>query len=194
MLLYIADNLLATDRVLKLNEHHYCSAREDGMPNIEFSIENVRALIAARLNFIIEIGSRENPPESFKSLQLKQHPDAKELGVNWMVPPYWKVVAPMYDVEYKTGSGDLKYKTGLSASGFEKGIAAGFNVTRVFSTNGLTAEFLEHFKLRILTRGKFRYAVPQKTAAKAVAKPKAKPFPSPEPVKGKTKAKAKKSK
>lgn len=162
MILYIVDNLLKVDRVLKLNDHQYCPAREDGLPTMEFSIDAVRTLMAARLQFIIEVGARENPPESFKTLMLKPHPDAKEFGVNWIVPPYWNVVSPMYDLEYKTSEDELKYKSGLTLAGFEKAVAAGVRVTRVFSETGLTAEFLEQFKLRILMRGKFRYAVPQK--------------------------------
>lgn len=187
MILYIVDNLLKVDRVLKLNDHHYCPAREDGLPTMEFSIDAVRTLMAARLQFIIEIGARENAPESFKTLMLKPHPDAKEYGVNWVVPPYWNVVAPMYDLEYKTAEDELKYKTGLTLAGFEKAIAAGVRVTRVFSENGLTAEFLEQFKLRILMRGKFRYAVPQKKEKDASSgKEKAK---APKPAAGSSKNK-----
>ena len=160
MILYLTDNLLKAHRVLKLNEHQYCPAREDGLASIEAGIENVRALISARINFILEFGTNESPPESMKHMNLQPHPDAKALNARWLVPPYWKPEVPVFDIEYRATDGELKYKSKLSLKAFDKAMTEGMKVTRVFSETGLTEEFLNKYKLRLMSLGKFRYAAP----------------------------------
>jgi hypothetical protein len=171
MILYITDNLLKIDRVLKLEEQQYCPAREDGIASIEYSIENIRTLVKAQLNFIVEVGTNETPPESFKAMRFVQHPEAKALGTRWLVPPYFKLEAPLYDVEYKTKDGEYRYKSKLTLNAFEKGVAAGFRITRVYSETGLTPEFLDSFSLKLMVRGKFRYAARIKPAKPKEVKP-----------------------
>lgn len=159
MLLYITDNLLRVERAIRMSDMSYCPAREDGIASIEYSENTVKLLVVHRINFIIELPYGTDVP---KYVQLVAHPDNSLLGVNWYIPVYWKPEVAHYDVEYKTESGEYKYKDKVSLSAFTKGVESGFRITRVFSENGLTKEFLAKFDMKIYVRGKFRYAAPNK--------------------------------
>lgn len=159
MILYLTDNLLKVERVVGLTDKSYCPAREDGIASMEYSEEAVKKLAQYQINFIIEVPIGATLPNP---IALLPHPDNKLLGTNWYIPMYWKPEVAFYDVEYKTSSGEYKYKNKLSLAAFAKGYEAGFRITRVFSENGLTQEFLTRFNLRVITKGKFRYAAPNK--------------------------------
>lgn len=157
--LYITDNLLKVERAITISEKAYCSAREDGIASIDFSEATVKLLVLNHLNFILDVEIGE-PAPTF--VQLAPHPDNAAQNTNWFIPTYWKPEIAFYDVEYKTSKGDYKYKNRLSAAKFEEGFKAGFKITRVYSENGLTQEFLTKYNLRVITKGKFKYAVPVK--------------------------------
>lgn len=156
--LYITDNILKVERAIKVSDKTYCPAREDGIASIEYSEATVQLLLLNQLNFILEIavgGTVAHP-------DLIPHPDNAANHTNWFIPKYWKPEIAFYDVEYKTSTGDYKYKNRLSAQKFAEGFAAGFKITRVFSENGLTQEFLNQYGLTIFTKGKLIYAAKMK--------------------------------
>lgn len=159
MILYITDNLLKVERTIALSDKSYCPAREDGIASIEYSEATVRLLVLNRLNFMLEVPRDATVPTY---VALVPHPDNQLFGLNWYIPTYWKPEVAFYDVEYKTSKNEYKYKSKLSLAAFTKGVEAGFRITRVYSENGLTQGFLTKFNLRIITKGKFRYAAPLK--------------------------------
>lgn len=156
--LYITDNILKVERAIRITDKMYCPAREDGIASIEYSEVTVQMLLLNQLNFILEadIGS------TVANAELIPHPDNAANRTNWYIPKYWKPEIAFYDVEYKTPTGDYKYKNRLSAAKFAEGHAAGFKITRVFSENGLTQEFLNKYGLSLFTKGKLVYAAKQK--------------------------------
>lgn len=158
--LYLTDNPLKLERVISVSEKSFCSAREDGMASIEYSEAVVKMLAFHKLNFIIEFAAG-TPATSV--VPLIPHPDNAILNTNWYVPTYWKPEVAFFDVEYKQ-KGEYKYKNQISLSKLEEGLEKGFKITRIYSEKGLTPAFLQKFDLRLIVKGKFRYAVPNKKA------------------------------
>lgn len=158
-ILYITDNLLKVERAISISEKSYCSAREDGYDSIEYSEATVKLLVTHRLKFMLDMPIGGVVPTY---VALVPHPDNAIRGTNWYIPTYWKPEVSFYDVEYKTSQGDYKYRNKLTLAKFEEGFKAGFKITRIYSENGLTPEFLTQFDLRVINKGKFRYAVPNK--------------------------------
>ena len=156
--LYLTDNPLKLERVLSISDKSFCPAREDGIPTIDYSEATVKMLDHYKLNFILDL-PRGTPVPTY--IALLPHPDNAILGTNWYVPVYWKHEVAFYDVEYKQ-KGEYKYKNQISLAKLEEGFSKGFKVTRIYSEKGLTPAFLEKFDLRVIVKGKFRYAVPKK--------------------------------
>ena len=158
--LYLTDNPLKLERVISVSEKSFCSAREDGMSSIEYSEATVKMLAYHKLNFILEFAAGI-VSTAVADVPLVPHPDSSILGTNWYVPTYWKPEVAFYDVEYKQ-KGEYKYKNQISYAKLEEGLSKGFKITRIYSEKGLTPAFLQKFDLRLIQKGKFRYAVPNK--------------------------------
>jgi hypothetical protein len=156
--LFITDNPLKLERAISVSEKSFCPAREDGIPTIEYSEATIKLLVHHKLNFVLDIPVGTAPPTV---VPMFPHPENSILGTNWYVPAYWQPEVAFYDVEYKH-NGDYKYKNQIQLSKLVEGLEKGFKVTRIYSEKGLTPAFLERFDLRLITKGKFRYAVPKK--------------------------------
>lgn len=166
MILYLEGNILQAARIVDLTATQFCAPSTDELASIEFSEESVKALYAARFDFIIDLARNELPPVF---VELKPHPLNIVLGIAWFVPSYYKMPKPRYDVEYTkagpptNGKAERGYATGLTDKKLDELVPKVGRILRVYSATGMSKKFLDKFNLRLIEKGKFHYAVPKKT-------------------------------
>ena len=161
MILYLPGNVLKAARILDLGACHFCPASTEEMASIEMSEDSVKLLYAAEVEFVIELERNELPPVF---VNLKPHRLNATVGVAWFVPQYFKYPKPRYDVEAasKIEGNPNQYLSNLTEKQIDELVPRVKKILRIYSVHGLTPTFLEKFNLRVITKGKLAYAVPNR--------------------------------
>lgn len=161
MILYLPDSVLKAARVVDLGALHFCPASSEEMASLEMSEVAVKRLYEAQIDFIIELERNDVPP---LFVNVKPHKLNAEMGIAWFVPTYFKYPKPRYEIEFKSKIAGTpnEVRTNLTERALDELVVKSGKVLRVYSVHGLTAAFLDRFNLRIITKGKFKYAVPKK--------------------------------
>jgi hypothetical protein len=162
MNLFITDNVLRVDRVLKLSKNGFEPGSIDNLPSIDCTKANIKTLYKNRISFVLDLGKKEEVPDYVK---LVEHPDWGK-SIRWYVPKYDadNVSDQTYSVEYANSEG-LDYKTGMSAEEVIAGVSSGFDIRRVVPETGtkLPKKMLRKLGMRKIKKNNFVYAVPDNT-------------------------------
>lgn len=156
MNLFLTDNLLKINQVVRLSENEYTPASSDTPATIACTKANIRALYDAKIHFVLDLDSKEKLP--FKKLPFKLYADGTRMYVPDYVPT--RIEQPQtYSVQYRKEDKNV-FKTGVTEKGLQNAIEAGVRIRRIAPEQAARFKkaFLKKFGLEVVKEGDFQYA------------------------------------
>lgn len=169
MNLFLTDNLLKINQVVRLADNDYTPANTETPATIACTKANIRALYDAKIHFVLDLAKGEKLPT--RKLAFKLYAE----GTNMYVPEYvpTRTEQPQtYSVQYRKEDKNV-FKTGVTEKGLQNAIEAGVRIRRIAPEQAARFKkaFLKKFGLEVVKEGDFQYAkFPKKTSSRKSAR------------------------